>query len=170
MAGTNPTADQHDDNWLGEYADPVPTTVKVLTILTFIASAFGFLGAFYSFAMAPANYQRLVDAQDKIDQLPAIFKAFMGPHPVETARLALENRLPILLITLIGAFLCFYGALYMRKLKKVGFSIYILGDLVPFTIYIFIGTGSITPVGMIFGVVIILVFAILYATQLKYMK
>jgi hypothetical protein len=94
----------------------------------------------------------------------------MGPHPVETARLALENRLPILLITLIGAFLCFYGALYMRKLKKVGFSIYILGDLVPFTIYIFIGTGSITPVGMIFGVVIILVFAILYATQLKYMK
>ena len=81
-------------------------------------------------------------------------------------------RVPILLIALIGYFLCFYGALQMRKLKKMGFSLYVLGDIVPFATYIFIGTDTLTGslAAFVVGVGILVVFIILYATQLKALK
>ncbi len=58
----------------------------------------------------------------------------------------------------------------MRKLKKTGFSLYILGDIVPFAMGIFIGFDTFATFGWIIALGIIIVFAILYATQLKVMK
>jgi len=168
MATSNPT--NQNDNWLGEHGNPLPTTINVLTWLTLIWNGILFLYSFYAFAVAPSSYETLVKNQDKLDQMPGFLKAMMGDHPLEMARLASENRLPILLISLLAAGLCFYGALYMRKLKKVGFSIYVLGDLVPFASYIFIGTDTAKGVGFILGICLLLLFVILYATQLKYMK
>jgi hypothetical protein len=170
MATSTPTNKPADDNWLGDQAPKLPTTLNVLTWLTFIWNVIMTLWAFYAFAVAPSSYENLVKNQDKLDQMPGFLKAMMGDHPVETARIAMENRLPILLISLLAAFLCFFGALYMRKLKKVGFSIYILGDLVPFALYIFIGTDTAKGGGFIFGICILALFVILYATQLKHMK
>jgi hypothetical protein len=82
----------------------------------------------------------------------------------------MDNRLPILIIGLLGCFLCFYGALEMRKLKKTGFSIYILGDIVPFATGIFIGFDTFATIS--YGVVlaITILFVILYSSQLKYTK
>ncbi|HET6255212.1 MAG TPA: hypothetical protein VFE32_14120 [Puia sp.] len=172
MATSTPAKQPTDDNWLGEYDNKLPTTLNVLTILTFIYNGlFGFL-AIVNFFRAKANYETLAQNPDSIDKLPDFAKRFMGPHPLETARLALENRVPILLIALIGYFLCFYGALQMRKLKKVGFSLYVLGDIVPFATYIFIGTDALTGsmAAFVVGIGFLAVFIILYATQLKAMK
>jgi len=59
----------------------------------------------------------------------------------------------------------------MRKLKKPGFTIYIVGDVVPFiSLCLFIGASTLTGFTGLFSIVITLVFVILYATQLKYMK
>jgi hypothetical protein len=170
MASTNPPVTKNDENWLGEDGNKLPSTLNVLTILTFICNGLGAVFSLLGFFRAQANYDNLVKNQDKLDQVPSFMKGFMGEHPVETARIALENRVPVLLITLIGCFLCFYGALQMRKLKKAGFGLYILGDIVPFATYIFIGTSAITAITFILGIAIVAVFAILYATQLKYMK
>jgi ABC-type Fe3+-siderophore transport system permease subunit len=170
MAGSNPTVNQGDDNWLGEQGKQLPTTLNVLTILTFIANGLGFIWAFVTYARAQANYETVVNAQDKLDQAPDWARKLAGPHPVETARAMLDNRLPILIITLIGAALCFFGALQMRQLKKTGFSLYILGDIVPFTMGIFVGFDAFTTFGGIIALGFILLFAILYATQLKVMK
>ena len=82
----------------------------------------------------------------------------------------LDNRLPVLIITLIAAALCFFGALQMRQLKKTGFSLYILGDIVPFAMGIFVGFDTFTSFGGIIALGFIIIFAILYATQLKFMK
>jgi hypothetical protein len=167
---TTPPANTSDDNWLGEPANPLPTTLNVLTWLTFIANGLGFLSAFWTFFRAQTTYDTAVQNQDKLDSMPEWARKLAGPHPVETTRAMLDNRLPVLIITLLACFLCFYGALQMRKLKKIGFSLYILGDIVPYAIGIFIGFDIFTSFGYIFGLLITLVFIILYATQLKVMK
>lgn len=167
MATSTPTNKQTDDNWLGEQGEKLPSTLNVLTILTIIWNVIAALLALLGFFRAQANYDNLVQNQDKI---PDFMKGMMGPHPLESARLALDNRAPILLISLIGCALCFLGALQMRKLKKVGFSIYILGDIVPFATIIFVGTGNFSGFSAIIGLGIVLLFIILYATQLKAMK
>jgi hypothetical protein len=167
---TDVTQTANTENWLEE-PKKLPSLLNVLTILTFIGNGLGFLSAFYSFFTAPSNYDKIVQAQDKMDQLPDVVKNMMGPDPVGNARRMLDNRLPILLLTLVGSVLCFYGAWQMRKLKKTGFTIYIIGDIVPFiSLFIFIGASTMTGFAGIFGLLITVVFVILYATQLKYLK
>jgi hypothetical protein len=75
-----------------------------------------------------------------------------------------------LIISLLGAALCFFGALQMRKLKKTGFSFYILGDIVGFATGIFIGFDSLATIVGGFVIAITILFVILYAAQLKYLK
>lgn len=158
------------ENWLDE-PKKISSMLNVLTILTFIGSGLGAISAITGYFTAPGNYERQIQLQDKMADMPAIVKNMMGPDPVETARKQLENRFPIMLLTLVGALLCLYGALQMRKLKKIGFSVYIIGDLVPFlAMFIFIGMGIMSGFAMIFATVITVVFIILYATQLKYLK
>src|SRR5579872_1100417 len=131
MAGTNPTTVKTtDDNWRGEHGEQLPSTLNVLTWLTFIFNGLSFCLAFLSYARAQANYDNAVQNQAKLDSAPDWARKLAGPHPIETARAMLDNRLPILIITLLGCALCFFGALQMRQLKKVGFTIYLLGDIV----------------------------------------
>lgn len=170
MAGTNQSIKTKDDNWLGEQGGELPSTLNVLTWLTFIFNGISFCWAFVTFSRAQATYDAAVQNQPKLDSAPEWARKLAGPHPVETARLMLDNRLPILIITLLGCALCFFGALQMRQLKKVGFSIYVLGDIVAFLTAIFIGFDVLTGGGAIIGIIIVLVFIILYATQLKAMK
>jgi hypothetical protein len=168
MADLNQPA--NTENWLEE-PKKLPSMLNVLTILTFIGNGLGFITAFYSYFSAASNYDKVVQAQDKMDQMPDFVKNMMGPDPVGNARRMLDNRLPIMLLTLVGCLLCFYGAWQMRKLKKTGFTIYIIGDVVPFiSLGLFIGLSSLTGFSGIFGLIIIIVFIILYATQLKYLK
>jgi len=170
MATSTPTNKPADDNWLGDQAPQLPTTLNVLTWLTFIWNGLCFILAFWGFVGAQANYDRTVKAQDTLDSAPDWARKMAGPHPVETARAMLDNRLPILVIGLLACFLCFFGALQMRKLKKAGFSIYILGDVVGYAIGIFIGFDTFASFGYIVAILITVLFAILYATQLKAMK
>jgi hypothetical protein len=168
MADLNQPA--NTENWLEE-PKKLPAMLNVLTILTFIGNGLGFIGAFYSYFSAASNYDKVVQAQDKMDQMPDFVKNMMGPDPVGNARRMLDNRLPIMLLTLVGCLLCFYGAFEMRKLKKSGFMIYIIGDVVPFIgLCIFVGVATMTGFSGIFGLIITIVFIILYATQLKYLK
>lgn len=166
----NPPSTTNDDNWLGENAGKLPSTLNVLTWLTFIANGLGFLSSFWSFFRAQANYDAMVKAQDTMDRAPDWVRKLAGPHPVETARAMLDNRLPVLIISLLACFLCFYGALEMRRLKKMGFSLYILGDIVPFAMGIFVGFDTFSTLSFGLGFAITILFVILYATQLKYMK
>jgi hypothetical protein len=168
MADLNQPA--NTENWLEE-PKKLPSMLNVLTILTFIGNGLGFISAFYSFFSAASSYDKIVQAQDQLDQMPGFVKNMMGPDPVGTARRMLDNRLPIMLLTIVGCALCSYGAWQMRKLKKTGFTIYILGDVVPFiSLALFVGVSTLTGFSGIFGLIIAVVFVILYGTQLKYLK
>ena len=150
--------------------DRLPTFLNVLTILTFIYSGFSVLFSFFTFAIAPFAYYQAVRNQDQTDQLPDFLKQLIGSNQVGAARLSLENRTPILLIHLLAAALCLFGALRMRKLKKAGFIIYILGDLLPLSVYALIGFSLLIGIAFAYTCLIAVAMLILYATQLKYMK
>ncbi len=157
------------ENFLEE-PGKLPSMLNVLTILTIIWNCITLLLSIFGYVRAPANYDNMVQNQDKMDQAPAFLRNMMGPDPVGAARRALENRLPLMLLSIVGAALCLYAAIQMRKQKKIGFSIYIIGDLVPFASIIFIGAAGITSFSAILGISILVLFIILYATQLKYLK
>jgi len=150
----------------------LPSGINVLTILTFIGCAVGLLGGIYSFAKAEQNYKTLeeLQASGKMDEMPGFMKSFAGPEALEMARKSLENRIPILIITLVGVALCFYGALQMRKLQKQGFYTYVIGQVVPVIgTIIFLG-ASVFKGFAIIGFCFPILFIILYATQLKHLK
>ena len=157
------------EEWLQE-PGKIPSMLNVLTILTFIGNGIGIIFAILGYFNAASNYDKVVQAQGKMDEMPGFLKNMMGPDPVGTARLALENRLPVMLLTLAGALLCIYGAMQMRKLKKAGFWTYLIGDLVPFAIIIFMGATMMTGFSGLIGICFTVLFLILYATQLKYMS
>jgi hypothetical protein len=150
--------------------DQLPTTLNVLTILTFICSALAFTGAFFAFAIARLSYETALRNQAGWDQIPIFLQSLLGSNHVESARLLLENRTPILLINLVTVLLCFFGALQMRKLKKRGFIMYVLGDLLSIVKLFLVSVSPLAGVLYAFSYGIVLIFVILYATQLKYMN
>ena len=72
------------------------------------------------------------------------------------------------MLSLAAVILCIIGALQMRKLKKQGYTLYIIGELLPFvTSFAFIGMVAFSGFSMLFGVVITLVFILLYTFMRK---
>ena len=158
-----------ENNPIIEEPRKIPEVLNVLTILTFIGSGLGIISAIWGFARAKASYDQI--ASMNLDQMPDLAKRMMGSDPVEMARKSLENRLPILLMALIGCALCIYGAIQMRNLKKTGFSIYVIGEVLPFvSSLLFLGTGALMGFAGLIGALIVVVFIILYASQLKYLR
>ena len=161
---------QSQPNWLEE-PRKLPSTLNVATILTFIGCVYIGCSQIFSFFNAQKSYDRMVAAQDKLDSMPGFMKKFMGPEMVEVTRLAMENKVPILLLSLVGVGLCVYGAIAMRQLKKLGFYVYVIGELLPVvTAYLFAGLSLLGVWGFASAIFFALVFIIIYATQLKYMS
>jgi hypothetical protein len=148
----------------------LPDMLNVLTILTFIGCGLGLISSIYGYLNARSGYEKLVEAQGQLDSAPAFLRSFMGPEAVEMARKSYENRLPILILSLVSYALCIYGALQMREFKKTGFGIYTIGELLPLVAgLIFFGARSFSGFGLI-GLLFMALFIILYATQLKYLR
>lgn len=152
----------------------LPSTLNVLTILTFIGSAFQLIGGIFGFINAKKTY----DERDKVmeqmssGKMPSWMKSIMPDKEnfVEMVTKNYENRIPIFVLTLLAAILCIVGAIQMRKLKKQGFTIYLIGELLPFlTTAFFIGMFAFSGMGFMFGVGLTVLFIILYITQRKHL-
>jgi hypothetical protein len=156
-------------NFDTEVKPTLPSVLNVLTILTFVGSGLGIIGGIYSFISAEKSYQAILKAQDSLADAPGWAKGMVGPEALEMAKKTMENKWPIMLLTLVGAALCIYGALEMRKLKKQGFILWLTGELLPvLALILFIGLGSFkgfAAIGMIFPII----FIILYALQRKHL-
>jgi hypothetical protein len=74
-----------------------------------------------------------------------------------------EHRSEMLIIAIIAALLCVYGALQMRKLKKQGLVIYTAGELLlPLSAFILIDFWN-----SVFSFIIAAIFIVLYSVQRK---
>jgi len=154
-------------NFPSENKPEIPSTLNVLTILTFIGSAVELYNSLKNFFYGQEALQKLEDAQTKLEDAPAWARKLAGPEVVELAHKSLENRVPILILELVAIALCVYGAIEMRKLKKQGYILWLAGELLPIiSILIFAGTLIFQTIAAIFFI-FPLIFIILYTTQRK---
>lgn len=167
MTDTNSTSNVLD---FAEGEKPtLPSGLNILTILTLIWCALSFIFSIMGFINAEKNYKEFLANQDKIAQAPAWMKGMMGPEMQEVTRKSMENKLPILLLGLVATALCVYGALEMRKLKKQGFILWLVGEVLPIVSgFLFIGTGMFSGFALI-ALVFPVIFIILYVIQRKYL-
>ncbi len=160
------TVQQFHDDKVDDFSPKgLPGMLNVLTILTFIGCTVFFFSSFYSFFTTCKQVETLQQLANSDDNPVAGFIATAA----ESAQRQCEQRVPLLAINLIGIGLCLAGALQMRKLKKSGFYIYSIGEIIaPIASAIIIGGsfGIMTALGFLFPAL----FVILYATQLKHLN
>lgn len=167
MTETNSTSEVLD--FANGEKTELPTGLNVLTILTFIGSAIALISGVWTYISAEKSYKAMVDAQDKMAEAPAFVKKIMGPEMLELSRKSMENKLPIMLLTVVGAALCIYGAIEMRKFKKQGYILWLVGEILPVVAgLLFLGAGMFNGFSLIF-MLFPITFIILYSVQKKYL-
>ncbi|MEN9570295.1 MAG: hypothetical protein RL172_1526 [Bacteroidota bacterium] len=167
MTNSTQTNDFLDFNEGGKPA--LPSALNVLTILTFIGCAVEVLGSVWRFFTAEKSYKQLQEAQGKMENAPAWAKGMMSPEMLEVSRKAMENKLILLVITLAGTALCLWGAMEMRKLKKQGYLLWVVGEFLPILGgVIIVGTGMLSGFSM-FVLVFPIIFLILYTVNKKHL-
>jgi hypothetical protein len=143
------------------------TGLNVLTILTFIGSAYGLYSSLNSFLSGKKALEDFEKAQEKLAEAPAWAKKLAGPEVHEVMVKSLDNKVPLLIIGLVGIALCVYGAIEMRKLKKQGFILWLIGEVLPVIgMAIFIG-GIFFQTFMVYFLIFPLIFIVLYFFQRK---
>ena len=143
-----------------------PQFITVLCILSFIGSAFAFIGSIWGYFSIKASAVLL---ENMGSAEGGNFGMVSGLQ--ETMIKAVENAVPNLIIGLICSLLCLYGALQMWKLKKMGFFIYSIGEVTPaISAFLLGGGGLIGGAGAVFALIIAIVWIVLYAVNLKHMK
>ena len=146
--------------------------INVLSILTFIGSGLAILINLWYFSSAKKFYDMTLANQDQVAKAPAFVRGLQGSDPIGVAQRTYENRVPIVVLGMVACILCIIGAVQMRNLKKTGFYIYLIGEILPIIVgFIFIGFAAYTGVFQVIGTFLFpAVFIILYATQLKHLK
>jgi hypothetical protein len=149
----------------------LPGSLNVLTILTFIGCGIGLLFT----ALMPKLMSWSLSMMDKASQQGNLTEKQL--IEMEKGKIAMEkviaNQWPVLITGLIGIALCLYGAIQMRKLKKEGFYMYVVGEILPVVAGVVLLGFSVQFNGVmsyIFSLGIPLLFIILYATNLKHLK
>ena len=158
------------NDFTGEEQSKLPTGLKVLTILTIIGTIlFSFIGGIWGYFSAQTNYDKTKELLDsgKMNEAPGWAKGMISPEMLDLQQKAVENKLPILILTLVAGALCLYGAFEMRKRKKQGYIFWLIGELLPVAATVlFLGTASLQGFGLI-ALFIPLIFIILYTVNRK---
>ncbi len=148
----------------------LPSGLNVLTILTFIGCAiFGLLTL--CTPMINKFFLKMMDEAGKSGREISAKQM----EDMEKGRAAIEltnqHMIPLITIGMAGIILCFVGALWMRKLKKDGYWIYVVGELAPILGMFFImGTAQYTSIwSYIIGIGLPVLFVLLYTMQRKHL-
>jgi hypothetical protein len=134
------------------------------TILSIIGSAIAMISAVTAYVNAEVNYekiQKMVNDKD-VAKAPEFVKSFFNENALLMAQKAVENKVPIMIISLIAAALCLFGAVMMRKLKKDGLKLWMTGELLPIASnLVFLGAASMSGLALI-NLVFPAVFIVIY--------
>jgi hypothetical protein len=148
----------------------LPQGLNVLTILTFIGCGIG--GLFTLFASSIYKFSlKMMDAAEKSGKeltTKEVQDIAKGRAAIELAQ---QNMIPLMITGIVGIALCLVGAIWMRKLKKDGYWLYVAGQILPLIIsFVLLGSSQFTGVSsIIFAVGIPLLFVVLYTLQRKHL-
>lgn len=153
-----------------------PTFLTVLCILTFIGSGWGVLSQLFSLL-----FTNLVDVSAQTEQLNTMmdnmesgagtsFLSGILSSSQEVMQATMMHAKSIAVISLVLSLLSLCGAILMFSLRRIGFYIYTVAQLLLlFVVPYFAGFSMIVVMGMLFSALFTVVFIILYALNLKAM-
>jgi hypothetical protein len=143
------------------------TGLNVLTILTFIGCAYELYSTVNNFISGRKALEDFEKSQEKLADAPAWAKKFASPEVHEVMVKSLDNKVPLIIIGLVSIALCVYGAIEMRKLKKQGFTFWLIGEILPYIgVVIFIG-GVFFKTFLVYFTIVPVIFILLYFFQRK---
>ena len=149
----------------------LPSGLNTLTILTFIGCALSYGTSIWSL-IRDNDFE---DAMSKMEKMrdqstEGSFAYKMAEGSIDMAQKSHEYKYILFASALLFTTLCLVGAIQMRKLKKNGFMIYVVGEIAPLIIMgILIGFSFFGGIGILVGAFIAILFVILYANQRKYL-
>jgi hypothetical protein len=148
----------------GAEAPKRPQFITVLCILTWVGcgiglimSIVGWMGARAAGAMMDVAGS-MADAQG-MENMPGMQEAMN----------ALKYANILLIIGVVGTLLCLFGSIQMWKLKKTGFYIYVVGELAPAIATMVLMGGMAGAMGIV-GLIVPILFVVLYGMNLKHMN
>jgi hypothetical protein len=145
-------------------AKKLPDMLNVLTILTFIGCGIGLLSSIYSYFTICKQASEMMGKMGEDNPMASMMSSM-----VDFMQKSCEMKLPVLIMSLVSVVLCFIGAMQMRKLKRTGFFVYLVGEIAaPVAMLLMVGGGG--GIMMTISFIFPVVFVILYATQLKHLK
>lgn len=173
--GFNP--DENTD--LQEEIPKRPVFLTVLIVLTSISIFFGLLGGVSSFMNGPLTEEQVEEGMMPLyETIPTLESEGLDNY-ADMVRLIIDytkhvndnsfslNNLLTILTYIIGI-----GAIVMMfRLRKIGFHLYVIYSLLPVvTLYLVAPSSLIPNIYVIFYMVVAILFTLLYALNLKYMK
>lgn len=150
--------------------------LKVLCVLTYVGSGGGAVNSLISIAFGGNVEDQMAEAQTQMMQL---YDAAASSPFVQDLVLAyvdmmdqlVENYMTMNLTALLAQLLNVAGAALMWKLKRNGYYIYLVGQLITIVMpMIFFGFNLIGGIMIASGAIFSILFLVLYGTQLKHMK
>ncbi len=155
-----------ESNLFSELEDKEKTsTLRTLTVLTFIGSGLGLLFGIIGFFFADKAYDQALNPEAAV---PSFVRDMNTPEHIEMLRKSVEYKVPVLILYLITQTLCIFGAIKMRKLQADGYWLWLIGEILPIPVsIILLGTGSFSGIWGWVSVAIILTFILLYTAQRK---
>ncbi|GAB2834718.1 hypothetical protein [Ferruginibacter profundus] len=149
--------------------DVLPSGLNILTILTFIGCGLQILIT----AITPwlLNFSKnMMDKAESSGQELTAKQLEDFAKAKEMIAMSEKNIIPVLVTSALGIILCFIGALWMRKLKKDGYWLYIAGQIIPIASGVFfMGKYQFADWKSYIGIAITAVFIALYSFQKKYL-
>jgi len=149
----------------------LPGMLNVLTILTFIGCGIAYLSGIWSLYSSSQYEERMTEFEEALDKAGDNEMATnIVQSSIDIFQKSYDNRYLLFITTIVFTTLCLIGAMQMRKLKKRGFTLYTIGELVPVVV-----TAAVLGFSLAGGITIIVggffavLFVILYATQRKYL-
>jgi len=161
---------QTEDLLTNDLPEKPTGTLKTLTTLTFIGCAYIYITTLWGLFKNQDIDKQVEDLRTARDQVGEGFMAKWMDASIDMVQRVHDYRWINLLSTLLFTTLCLVGAMQMRKLKKQGFNIYVIGQVAPLLLaFVIMGVNMVSLVTIGFLAVIALVFILLYAGQRKYM-
>ncbi len=143
----------------------LPVFLKVLCILTFVGSGMGILGALMNLLLKGF-------LEKTANQTHGLYDA-MGVNVEEMLRWQMYSNIA----NLLGSLLCLFGALMMWRLKRVGFYLYVPGNLIPLIVSFFainhvIGGpfAGFGIAGVALGSIFYFAFIVMYGVNYKHLR
>ena len=150
-----------------------PTFLLVLCILTFIGSGWGTLSNLFSVltdsSMQMEHYSSMLNSMDQ-GAGSAVLSDILNSTMASLQATFVHAR-EIAVVSLVLSVISLLGAILMFQLRRIGFYFYTAAQiLMLFVLPYFAGFNFMVLAGMLFSAIFAVIFIVMYALNLKYMR